>query len=192
MEDALLYVVLDADAAANGDPAAWAEGAIRGGADVLQAPGAAGPETLQALRDVCRREDALLIVTDAGAGTALEGADGVHLRAPDGAIGVLRAAIGPDRLLGVTTRSIEDIQLALEVGADYVLHYAGVRCPGDFSAVGRGAGGFLYAAGIDSEDAARAVAESGVFRVCIESRVLDAADPAQGVAAYARVLGREI
>ncbi len=48
------------------------------------------------------------------------GAHGVHLGADDLPIAVARRLLGPDALIGATTRSLEDIRAAKEQGADHV------------------------------------------------------------------------
>lgn len=49
------------------------------------------------------------------------GADGVHLRASSLPPGRVRAMIGPDRLLGVSTHSLEEVRRAQDDGADFVV-----------------------------------------------------------------------
>jgi thiamine-phosphate pyrophosphorylase len=49
------------------------------------------------------------------------GADGVHLRANSLPIGRARTMIGADRLLGVSTHSLEDVRRAQDEGADFVV-----------------------------------------------------------------------
>lgn len=48
------------------------------------------------------------------------GAHGVHLGADDLPVEVARRLLGPDALIGATTRSLEDIERARAQGADYV------------------------------------------------------------------------
>jgi len=48
------------------------------------------------------------------------GADGVHLGADDLPVDVARKLLGPDALIGATTRSLEDIERAQALGADHV------------------------------------------------------------------------
>lgn len=49
------------------------------------------------------------------------GADGVHLRASSLPPGRVRAMIGPARLLGVSTHSLEEVRRAQDDGADFVV-----------------------------------------------------------------------
>ena len=47
--------------------------------------------------------------------------DGVHLRANSLPVSVARRLVGPDRLVGVSTHSIDEVEQANRDGADYVL-----------------------------------------------------------------------
>jgi thiamine-phosphate pyrophosphorylase len=47
--------------------------------------------------------------------------DGVHLRANSLPVSVVRRLIGPNRLIGISTHSVEDVQRANYDGADYII-----------------------------------------------------------------------
>lgn len=47
--------------------------------------------------------------------------DGVHLRANSLSVSVVRRLIGPNRLIGISTHSVEDVQRANHDGADYII-----------------------------------------------------------------------
>jgi thiamine-phosphate pyrophosphorylase len=47
--------------------------------------------------------------------------DGVHLRANSLPVSVVRRLIGPNRLIGISTHSVEDVQRANHDGADYII-----------------------------------------------------------------------
>lgn len=47
--------------------------------------------------------------------------DGVHLRANSLPISVVRRLIGPDRLIGISTHSVDETQRASHDGADYII-----------------------------------------------------------------------
>ena len=47
--------------------------------------------------------------------------DGVHLRANSLSISVVRKLIGPNRLIGISTHSVEEVQRANHDGADYII-----------------------------------------------------------------------
>ena len=47
--------------------------------------------------------------------------DGVHLRANSLPVSVVRRLIGPNRLIGISTHSVEDVQRANHDGVDYII-----------------------------------------------------------------------
>ncbi len=47
--------------------------------------------------------------------------DGVHLRANSLPVSVVRRLIGPDRLIGISTHSVEEVQRANHDAADYII-----------------------------------------------------------------------
>lgn len=101
------------------------EAALKGGVRVLQyrnknASTEQQLEEAKALRVLTRDYQALLIIND-NLKLCLEAeADGLHLGKSDGCITTARAALGPDKILGVTCHS--DLAYAQEcriLGADY-------------------------------------------------------------------------
>ena len=49
------------------------------------------------------------------------GADGVHLRSDSLPVSVARRLLGPERLIGISTHSIQEAQIAEEEGADFIV-----------------------------------------------------------------------
>jgi hypothetical protein len=192
LEDAFLYLIVAAEARPAQRLVGLCRGAIAGGADIIHLRGKAGDAGLRDVVAACRDEGALCVVADDAALAAAAGADGVHLDGADGAVGAARTVLGPSGLIGVSTRTLDGVRLALEVGADYVLHWGGVDAPAAFAAVGRGAGGFLYAAGIDSLETAGRVVAAGVCRLCVDAARLDENRITEETASYARLLGRSV
>ena len=192
LEDSLLYLVLNTPV--SGPVEAFCAAAIAGGVDVVQVSPdvAADAERLMAVRDVCRQSDALLVVSDDPATAQSVAADGLHLSEATGSVGQARAMLGVDSIVGMSTRSGSDAMLGLEVGADYLLHWAGTAAPGVFAGLPGAAGQVLFAAGITSIDDAQRVVEGGVYRLCIESDLLAGDNVTESAAAYSRVLGRSI
>ncbi|HUZ29779.1 MAG TPA: thiamine phosphate synthase [Solirubrobacteraceae bacterium] len=97
--------------------------ALRGGVDVVQlrmksASDADILRTAARFRDVCRAHDALFILNDRVDLAAAAGADGVHVGQDDTPVSAARQAVGPDRIVGLSTHSPEQIDAA--IGVDYI------------------------------------------------------------------------
>jgi thiamine-phosphate pyrophosphorylase len=74
-----------------------------------------------ALRDLCRRHGAMLIINDNAALAAEIDADGVHVGAEDAGITVARALLGRDKIIGASCYdSLSRAQVAAAQGADYI------------------------------------------------------------------------
>lgn len=98
---------------------------IDGGAPVLQlrleqTADRAALEAIRAAVSLARPRGVLVIVNDRVDLALVGDADGVHLGADDLPIDVARRLLGPDRLIGATTRSLDDIARARALGADHV------------------------------------------------------------------------
>ncbi len=72
------------------------------------------------LRKWTRDHDALLIINDRPDIAALCDADGVHVGQDECTVADARQILGPDRLVGVSTHSIEQARAAVLEGADYL------------------------------------------------------------------------
>ncbi len=114
-----LYVIVG-----GGDAVREAQAAIAGGARVVQvrmkdAPAGA---VLAAAREIVAlaRGRALVIVNDRADLALLAGADGVHLGDDDLPPAEARRLVGPDLLVGRTTRTLEEARAAIAEGADHV------------------------------------------------------------------------
>ena len=106
------------------DPVAQAVEALAGGASVLQLrvkERPAGEVLAVAERLVAlARGRALVIVNDRADLAVLAGADGVHVGDEDLPVDAARAVVGPDLLVGRSTRTLADGLAALAEGADHV------------------------------------------------------------------------
>ncbi|WP_242360224.1 MULTISPECIES: thiamine phosphate synthase [unclassified Anaeromyxobacter] len=107
-----------------GDAIGQARAAIAGGAGVVQvrikdAPAGA---VLAAAREIVAlaRGRALVIVNDRADLALLAGADGVHLGDDDLPLAEARRLVGPELLVGRTTRTLEEARAAIAEGADHV------------------------------------------------------------------------
>jgi len=114
-----LYVIVGGP-----DPVAQAAAAVSGGARVVQVRMKAAPagDVLAVAREVVARSAgrALVIVNDRADLALLSGADGVHLGDEDLPVAEARRLVGPDLLVGRTTRTLEEARAALAQGADHV------------------------------------------------------------------------
>jgi thiamine-phosphate pyrophosphorylase len=72
------------------------------------------------LRELCHRYNALLIVNDRVDIALAADADGVHLGQEDVSIGFAREMLGPQRIIGRSTKNPEEMQQAIADGADYI------------------------------------------------------------------------
>lgn len=118
-----LYYITDSDP--RGRYLETVRSALQGGARIIQyrAKHALRHEQLQALaklRPLCRETGALLLVNDDPQLAREAQADGVHLGQQDLAVTSARALLGPGKLIGVSTRTLEQALSAEAQGADYV------------------------------------------------------------------------
>jgi len=119
-----LYVIIDPQAIEGRDPLAVAEGALRGGAAVLQLRDKVHlkGEQLAIAREIgrlCREAGALFIVNDHVDLALAAKADGVHLGRKDLPVAAARA-IAPDIIIGASTNNVAEGREAQAAGADYV------------------------------------------------------------------------
>lgn len=74
----------------------------------------------RAISQLCHRRDAIFIVNDRIDITMLSDADGVHLGQNDLPLEAGRELLGPDKIIGVSTASVEMARAAEAGGADYI------------------------------------------------------------------------
>lgn len=120
-----LYVIIDPSVAAGRPLAGVAAQAIRGGADAIQLRDkqASARQLLDAARRllaVTRPAGIPLIVNDRVDVALAAGADGVHLGQDDLPLAEARRILGPARLIGQSTHSLEQALTAERDGADYI------------------------------------------------------------------------
>lgn len=101
------------------------EETILGGADVIQLrdkTACAGDllEKAKALRELTRRHNVPLIINDHVDLALAVDADGVHLGQGDLPLAEARKRLGPDKIIGISTHSIEEARAAEAGGADYI------------------------------------------------------------------------
>jgi len=101
------------------------ESCLAGGADIIQLREKQLDDREVLLRarwlsQACRAAGALCIVNDRPDITHLSGADGVHLGQNDCSVSDARRLIGADRLIGLSTHNIRDIETADAQSVDYL------------------------------------------------------------------------
>ncbi|MEI8038466.1 MAG: thiamine phosphate synthase [Verrucomicrobiota bacterium] len=123
--DPKLYCILDLGYCAEADAAAVTASLLAGGADLLQLR--AKRHDLATIRRValgllplCRAAGVPFLLNDHPALAAELGADGVHIGQDDGPLAAARLAMGPDKIIGRSTHSLEQARAALAEGFDYI------------------------------------------------------------------------
>lgn len=166
-------------------------GALRGGVDIIQLRLKDAPEEeiLRAARrfaTACAEHDALFILNDRPDLVSLAGADGVHVGQDDSPVARARGLVGPDRLLGLSTHSPDQVEAANAAGVDYIgvgpVHATPTK-PGR-RAVGlelvrfatREARVPFFAIGGIAADNVGAVVEAGAERIAVVRALTDAPD----------------
>jgi thiamine-phosphate pyrophosphorylase len=166
--------------------------ALRGGVDIVQLrmKHASDAEVLVAadrMRRLCTEHDALFIVNDCPDLAVQAGADGVHVGQDDTPVAQARALVGPERIVGLSAHSADQIDAAGAQEVDYVgvgpvhetptkpgrpavglelVAYAAAHARMPFFAIG----------GIDPDNVA-AVAGAGAERIVVVRALTLAADP---------------
>jgi thiamine-phosphate pyrophosphorylase len=114
-----LYAIVGDD-----DPIGNARAVIEGGAGVVQVRMKRSPAgaVLAAARAIASlaRDRALVIVNDRADLALLAGADGVHVGEEDLPTAEARRLLGPELLVGRSTRTLEEAREAIRAGADHV------------------------------------------------------------------------
>jgi thiamine-phosphate pyrophosphorylase len=166
------------------------EAALRGGVDVVQlrvkdVPDDELMDAARELRSLCSAHGALFVVNDSPELAVRAGADGVHVGQDDISVAEARRIVGPDRLVGLSTHSPE--QIAAAAGADYIgvgPVFATPTKPGR-AAVGvelvreaaRSARVPWFAiGGIDERNVGEVLAD-GATRIAVVRAIADAPDP---------------
>ncbi len=128
LEDGSLYLVLSEEYGNGGSPLEIARCAAAGGVDILQMreKHKTDQERMAMGRDLsllCRQNGVIFIVNDDPNLAGHLDADGVHLGQEDMAchpIEQVRRIIGTDRMIGVSTHSLEQLRRANALDVDYI------------------------------------------------------------------------
>ncbi len=117
-----LYLIIDSE---SGDLEKKLKAALRGGVRIVQYRDKRRAREEQVglgtrLGALCRAAGALFIVNDSPELARDCGADGVHLGQGDATVAEARQILGRDKLIGVSTRTVEQALKAEAQGADYI------------------------------------------------------------------------
>jgi thiamine-phosphate pyrophosphorylase len=180
--------------------------ALAGGVDIFQlrdklaSPG----ELLRAAeraRALTEAGGALFVVNDNADLAVAVNADGLHIGQGDGSPARARAAIGPDRLLGLSTHSRDEVSAAAGQGADYIgvgpVHATPTK-PGrpavGLQLVSHAAAHaglpFFAIGGLNAANAGAAV-RAGARRLAVVRAIAEAADPGRAARALRMALVQE-
>jgi thiamine-phosphate pyrophosphorylase len=184
LRSAHLYLVCDEH------PGEFLHTVLGAGVDVVQlrmkdAPDAAILTAGRRFARVAAAHGALFILNDRPDLVEATGADGAHLGQDDTTVNEARAILGPDRLIGLSTHSPQQIDAALEAPIDYIgvgpvhatptkpgrpavglelVRYAAEHATVPFFAIG----------GIDTTNAT-AVADAGATRIAVVRALTESA-----------------
>jgi thiamine-phosphate pyrophosphorylase len=202
LRTARLYFVCDALPGGE-KPEALLRAALNGGVDIVQLrEKERDRQTIErsarTFRRLCDTYSALFIVNDDPYLARYCDADGVHIGQDDMPAEEVRAILGPDAIVGLSTHSEEQIAAAGDAPVDYVsvgpiwetptkegrpgvglglVSHAAANAPHPFFAIG----------GIDPSNAGRVV-EAGARRLGAVRAIRDAPDPSAAAAALRRAL----
>ena len=160
------------------------------------------------LAPLCRAAGATFIIDDHVVLVDAVGADGVHLGKNDMPVAEARRILGPDRIIGATANTFDDIAAAVASGADYIglgpfrftetkkrlspiLGLGGYR---DIMAHCRRAGysiPVVAIGGITPEDI-EAIMATGVSGIALSGTILRAADPAAATSRIINLIKHDI
>lgn len=121
----LLYAVTDRSWLNGATLSAQTEKALQGGVTFVQLREKNLGKTLfleeaREIRELCRRYRVPFVINDNVEIAMAVDADGVHVGQSDMEAGDVRARLGPDKIIGVTAKTVEQALLAQERGADYL------------------------------------------------------------------------
>lgn len=124
-ESLLLYAVTDRAWLHGRKLAEDVEKALLGGATFVQlrekdASFEEFLEQAQEVKEVCKKYNVPFVINDNIEVALAVNADGIHVGQSDMEAGSVREKLGKDKIIGVSTRTVEEALLAQERGADYL------------------------------------------------------------------------
>jgi thiamine-phosphate pyrophosphorylase len=196
LHDRLLYLLVSSQACLNGfEPTI--RSALAAGTGIIQVREKQMPdrellEYARRVRGITREFGAMLIMNDRPDLAVLADADGVHVGQDELTVRDARQIVGPDRLVGVSTHSIEQARQAVLDGADYL--GIGPTFSSNTKSFDEFAGlefvkqvaseislPWFAIGGISSENIATVI-EAGAKRVAVSNAICGSANPGQAAA----------
>mgnify|MGYP003576449638 CR=1 FL=1 len=195
LADSILYGILDLGYVREADAERVTNGLLEGGADILQLR--AKKSDLATIRCVaerliplCRAAKVPFILNDHPELAAELDADGVHIGQDDGPLAAARAIVGPGKIIGRSTHSLDQARGALAEGFDYIgfgplfptptkLGRPGIGLE-NIVTMGRDVGSKIpaFCTGGTTEGTLPAVIDAGAKRIVVVSALLQAPDVA--------------
>ncbi|MBN1793758.1 MAG: thiamine phosphate synthase [Candidatus Omnitrophica bacterium] len=125
LQKSTLYAILDPEFLGKRDIEEAVEDALRGGADIIQYRDKQANDLLfiqnaSRIRYIVTRHGGIFIINDRVPIAKEVDADGVHIGAGDLAPQEARTMLGPDRIIGLTTHSLAEIERAPLDCIDYI------------------------------------------------------------------------
>lgn len=195
LEDAFLYLVVNIEEATPSELPDICGAGISGGVDIIEIRNARYEDHVGLLEEaarVCRRDGAIMVIGDDYELGGRLSVDGVRMQAEGSTIGLMRVCLPDDYIIGLSSHSLDESILALELGADYLVHYGGVVSPSIFARLPIGAGTPLFAGNVSNLEIAREIVNAGIYRLCVDSGPVDARTIGERMAEFSRLLGRSI
>jgi hydroxymethylpyrimidine kinase / phosphomethylpyrimidine kinase / thiamine-phosphate diphosphorylase len=200
-----LYLITDSDP--DGRLIERVTAALRGGVRVVQYRDKSQPTEQQVaiareIGRLCRLAGALFLVNDSPQLALASEADGVHLGQGDGSIGEARSILGPGRIIGVSTRTVDQALRAQSEGADYIglgaMFTTGSKSDAELVGVQRlqevrqAVSIPIVAIGGIGRDNAGSVIDAGADAVAVISAVMGADSPAVAAREIALLFNRRL
>ncbi len=134
--DLTLYLITDDGYLADRDWLKAIENAIKGGITVVQYRSKSGTKTtremyeeLLQLRELTKKYGIPLIVNDRVDLALAVDADGVHIGQDDLPAEVVRKLLGEEKIIGISTHSLEEVEKANDLPVDYIAFGSIYRTP---------------------------------------------------------------
>lgn len=127
-EQLKLYFIMGSYNTGTAEPLGVLEAALKGGVTCFQLrekgkhalTGEEKREFALACQQLCKEYNVPFIINDDVELAIAIDADGVHVGQDDENAGLVRDWLGPNKILGVSTHTLEEVQQAIADGADYV------------------------------------------------------------------------